>query len=213
MGPVAPPGMRLAAETWMALRALTPLGRGSLDASEPGVLAWYPVVGLGIGALAALAARLVPSAGAVAGVGVLELLGGGRPARRGVPVALVTLALELGAARALPPAARPAAFLLAPMLGRWALVVQSYGGSPARSVGRAGFREFAVASTTAFAVTLALGQALGLVLLVVAALETVALRVVIYRRLGTLTPAALAATGAAVEAGVLLALALLLGRR
>jgi cobalamin synthase len=204
--------MRLAVETWTALRALTPLGRGSPDAPEPGALAWYPVVGLGIGALAALVARLVPSAGAVAGVGVLELLGGGRPAPRGVPVALVTLALELGAAYALPAAARPAAFLLAPMLGRWALVVQSYGGAPARGISEAGFREFGVASTTAFAVTLALGQAIGLVLLVVAALETVALRVVIYRRLGTLTPAALGTTGAAVEAGVLLALALLLGR-
>src|SRR5579875_3083731 len=111
-----------------------------------------------------------------------------------------------------PGAARPVAFLLAPMLGRWALVVQSYGGSPARGVGKAGFREFGVASTIAFAVTLALGQAIGLVLLVVAALETIALRVVIYRCLGTLTPGALGATGAAVEAGVLLVLALLLGR-
>jgi cobalamin synthase len=204
--------MRLAAEAWTALRALTPLGRGSPRVTEPGALAWYPVVGLGIGALAAFVTRLLPSAGAVAGVGVLEVLGGGRPAPRGLPVALATLALELGAACALPAAARPVAFLLAPMLGRWALVVQSYGGSPARGVGKAGFREFGVASTIAFAVTLALGQAIGLVLLVVAALETIALRVVIYRCLGTLTPGALGATGAAVEAGVLLVLALLLGR-
>src|SRR5579883_3381469 len=206
---VAPPAMRLAAEAWTALRALTPLGRGSPRVTEPGALAWYPVVGLGIGALAAFVTRLLPSAGAVAGVGVLEDLGGGRPAPRGLPVAL---ARELGAACALPAAARPVAFLLAPMLGRWALVVQSYGGSPVRGVGKAGFREFGVASTIAFAVTLALGQAIGLVLLVVAALETIALRVVIYRCLGTLTPGALGATGAAVEAGVLLVLALLLGR-
>src|SRR5579885_1937921 len=121
-----------------------------LAAAERGALAWYPVVGLGIGALAALMTRLVPSAGAVAGVGVLELLGGGRPAPRGVPLALGTLALGVGAAGALPAAARPAAFLLAPMLGRWALVVQSYGGVTARGAGGAGFPRFGVAADTDF---------------------------------------------------------------
>jgi hypothetical protein len=204
--------MRLAAEAWDALRALTPLSRGMSEAADPGALAWYPAVGLGIGALAALAARVAPTAGAGAGVAVLELVGGGRPVARGALIALATLALELAAAAALPARALPAALVLATTLGCWALVVQCYGGTPARGLPRAGFREFAAASTTAFAVTLALGHAIGLTLLVLTALETIALRVVTYRRLGTLTPAALAATKAAVEASVLVALALLPGR-
>jgi|GEM_PF-1506578 len=206
------------AEARAALAALTPLGSWLPQApaeAKAGALAWYPAVGLGIGALAALAAalagRVAPAAGGAAGVAVLELLGGGRPAARGGAVMFAAFLLELGAVSVLPAAARPAALLLAPMLGRWALVVQGYGGTPAPGVGRARFREFGVASTTAFAVTLALGQAIGLVLLVLAALETVAIRVVAYRRARALTITALAATSAAVEAGVLLALALLLG--
>jgi len=211
-------------------------------------LAFYPAVGLLLGAVAAGAASAVgvgfPALAGAAGIVALEALAGGRPRRAlgavgsallrpggaaaalgrlrarpgpsGIAVALAALAAKLWAAAAVPPAARTVAFLLAPMLGRWAIVVQCYGGAPTHArgpaavlVGRARFREFGWASLVAFGVTLALGEAVGLVVLLMAALVTVGLRVYVYRRIGGLTGRLLAASGELVETGTLAVLALL----
>jgi cobalamin synthase len=123
-------------------------------------------------------------------------------------MALVALSARVVSLAALPPPSRTVALLVAPMLGAWAIVVQCYGGvpdadGPTALVGRARFREFGWASVTALGVTLALGDAVGLVLILVAAAATVALRVHAYRRLGGLTRRLLAATRALVETVVL----------
>jgi hypothetical protein len=67
------------------------------------------------------------------------------------------------------PPARTLALVVAPMLARWAAVVQCYGGLPrpgatgmALLAGRARFREFGIASVTALGTTLILLDAVGL---------------------------------------------------
>jgi cobalamin synthase len=101
------------------------------------------------------------------------------------------------------------------MLGAWAVVVQCYGGAPdgadgrASLVGRARFWEFGWASVTALGVTLALGDAVGLVLIVAAAGVTMVLRVYAYRRLGGLSGPLLTATRELVETVVLATLGVL----
>jgi cobalamin synthase len=81
-------------------------------------------------------------------------------------------------------------------------------------VGRARFREFAWASVTALGVTLAVGDAVGLVLALAAACVTVGLRVYAHRRLGGLAGRLLGATRELVETVVLVTLGCLaqLGR-
>jgi adenosylcobinamide-GDP ribazoletransferase len=211
-------------------------------------LAFYPAVGLGVGALAAGAAAaggiVSVAAAGVLGVTVLLALGGLRPlvglaaavralgqtgnapetrARlRDVPrpvvlvVGAAVAAMQAVAVAMLPPPARTTGLLVAPMLGRWAVVVQCYGGAPTQArgvaaalVGRARFREFAGASVVALGVTLAVGDAVGLLVALVAALTTVGLRVYAHHRLGGLTGRLLGATQALVETVVLLVLALL----
>jgi cobalamin synthase len=116
----------------------------------------------------------------------------------------------------MPAPARTTALLLAPMLGAWAIVVQAYGGAPihargpaAALVGRARFREFGWASVVALGTTLAVGEAIGLLLVLVASLTTLGVRVYAYRRLGGLTGRLLAATRDLVETAVLGSLGLL----
>jgi hypothetical protein len=173
--------MRVFAELGIALRDLTVLGRGRSPtdgALRAPALAWYPLVGIGLGAVAAAVARGLPGgAGGPVGVVVLALLAGrvDRAAVAGVAVRATIAAL-------LPPGALGAALLLAPMLGAWAMTVQSYG---AGSGGvRAGFREFGIASVTAFGVTLAVGELVGLIVVVAAALVTTVVRVVAHREPG-----------------------------
>jgi hypothetical protein len=179
-------------------------------------LAWLPLAGLAIGAAAALAATagaaMAGGAGAALG-GVLVLRaadGLGRGRRRAALVAVV----EGLAVSALAPAARPVALLVAPMLARWACVVQCYGGMPAPDAaglaalaGRARFREFAIASVTALGVMLVLLDAVGLVVAVVSALGTLLVRVVAYRRRQGLDAVAMNATSALVETSALVVLA------
>src|SRR6185295_17575506 len=199
-------------------------------------LEFYPVIGLAIGMVAAIAAnataRLVPRAAGFAGFLVLTVLGGPRNAAATAAAAGVVsdrpaprlgeaaaagllLALKCAGLVVLPPPARTAALVLAPLLGTWALVVQCYGpraasGGEARSlIGGAGFREFGVASLFAFGVTFGLAQAIGLTVAVVAALVTIGLRVVAHRRADGMTPALAAATRELVETGVVGTLALL----
>ena len=124
---------------------------------------------------------------------------GGRPPRAlaGTSRLLVLLVLvaKVWAVARLPDEARAVALPLAAMLGRWACVVQCYGGSvPAGAeagaalVGRARLREFGWASALAFGITLAALDAIGLVVLLAAILITVAIRVQAYRRHGGVGP-------------------------
>jgi adenosylcobinamide-GDP ribazoletransferase len=223
-------------------KAATGASRETLAAS----LAFYPPIGLLLGAVAAAATAPFGRTGGPLAVLLLWALEGGggpralaaaveglaragdaevaldrlraRPGLLGVLGASVLFAVKLWAAAVLAAPARTPALLLAPLLGAWAVVVQCYGGSPVRArgvaaalVGRARFQEFGWASTVAFAVTLGLGEAVGLAVLVVAALATLALRGLAYRRVGGLTGRLLAATRELVETVVFVVLALLGG--
>jgi adenosylcobinamide-GDP ribazoletransferase len=199
------------------------------------------VLGAVAAATAAGVGALAPRLAAPAAVVVLEALTGARPrralaaapallargdaaarrdrlrARPGVAGALVALALlaaKTWAVAALPASARGVALVLAPMLGRWAIVVQCHGGDAAHArglaaalIGRARFREFGAACVVAFAATLAALDAVGLAVLLVAAATTLACRVAAYRRVGGLTGRLLAATGELVETATLVLLA------
>jgi hypothetical protein len=174
--------MRVFAEVGTALRDLSVLGRWRSPAGGAAhgpALAWYPLVGLGLGALAAAVSRALPDGAAgPLGVMVLAVLAG-----RTDGAALAGVVGRAVIAAFLPPGALAAALLLAPMLGAWAVTVQSYrGGRAGGERGRrAGFREFGWASVTAFGVTLAIGDLVGLIVVVVAALVTTAVRVVAHR--------------------------------
>jgi cobalamin synthase len=209
-----------------AIGDLTLLRTAGRDASPAAVvesLAFYPVVGLGLGACAAAAATMtdVPLASAAAGVLVLEALAGFAPRRAtarvaGGLVAAAALAAKLAGAAAIPAPARAPALLLAPMLGRWAVVVGCHGGTSreapgrlARVVGRARFQEFGWASLVTFAVALSLAEATGLLLLLVAALMVLGARAIAHRRLGGMTSDVVLVSGEAVETGVLVILGLL----
>lgn len=238
-------------EAAAAVGCLTVLGRAAAGASRAtlaGGLAFYPVVGLALGALVgALGAGLAGLGSPAVGVGtvlaLVALTGGrgvwglaaaaeaflgrggqaaalarlrARPGLLGWAVAAALLGAKIAAVAVLPPSARLIALAVAPMLGAWAIVVQCYGGSPAHArgpaaalVGRARFREFGWASLTALGVTLGLGEAIGLVVVLVASLTTVGLRLYAYRRLGGLTGRLLAATRELVETLVLATLGLL----
>ena len=210
-------------------------------AALAGGLAFYPLVGVGLGAVAAAVAatvgRFAPVAAAPASVLLLLVLTRARGARAlaaaaealvrpgpesgeraalGMVVALAALVARTAALCALSPAARTGALLVAPMLGVWAVVVQCYGGVPGRArgpaaalVGRARFREFGWASVTAIGTTLAIGDGVGLVLVLAAAGVTIGLRIYAHRRLGGLTGRLLAATRELVETAVLVTLGLL----
>ena len=227
---------------------LTALTRPAARASRPalaGGLAFYPVVGLALGALAAGAAAatetVLPAAAGPAGVLALVGLAGARglaaaaeallrrgdavvvrgrlrttPGPLGIAAAGAALAARTAAAALLPPPARTTALLLAPMLGAWAVVVECYGGAPTHAsgtaaalVGRARFREFGWASVTALGMTLAVGEPIGLVVVLAASLATVGVRVYAYHRLGGLTGRLLAATRELVETVVLVTLGVL----
>jgi hypothetical protein len=176
-------------------------------------LAFLPIVGGVVGALAAVAAAIgatwTPLAGAVMAIVVLEGLAG----RRVTGATSVVVALKAAAVAVVPTAGRVPTLVLAPALARWAVVVQCYGGRPALAsdasplVGRARFREFGVASVTAIGGALAALDALGLLAVLGAALATVGLRIVAYRRGTGLGERALERTETVVEAVVLLILA------
>jgi cobalamin synthase len=215
--------LRAALGVGSALAAPRDLPRDALVAG----LAVVPVVGAGLGVVAGAAAGVVSgwgvAASAVAGVGTLAVSSAGRP-ERGLgavtaplgPAAVgVVVLARLCAVAAVPPAGLPLVLGLATMLGRWALVVQCYGGYPhggglaSQIVGRARLREFGWASTLAFGATLALLDAVGLVVLLAAVLVAIAARVLAYRRARGVSETALWATVEAVETTVLLVLALL----
>ena len=190
------------------------------------VLALQPVVGLALGAVAAAVASVAASVAPVlAGpAGVLALEAMSRLALRralagvtrlGWSLAAALLIVKLVAAAGVPAPALASALLLASMLGRWAIVVLCYGGTPIAGApgeelpGRAGFGEFGWASLTAFAVTLSVAEAVGLVLLLVAALVTLGVRIASHRRLGGVSGRVVRAAGEVIETATLVTLAVL----
>ena len=195
------------------------LGRPALVAAWPAHervqgLAWLPLGGLLVGGIAALATGLLDGLGSSAGaalVGAAVLaVAQGWPPR---PLRIATTAVEAIALLAAVPSVRPMAVVVAPMLARWACVVQCYGGAPGPGVtglamlaGRARFREFAIASVTAIGTSLVLLDAVGLAVAVACALVTMAVRVVAYRRAGGIGDDALEATSALVETSALVLL-------
>src|SRR5262245_17668630 len=187
-----------------------------------GGLVFYPVIGAVLGGVAAVAAHAVRPLGglAVAVVAIVALAGlsRGRPLRGlaqvGWIVAAAALVLKLWAVAAMPEGARLLALPLAGMLGRWAVVVQCYGGSSARAeglaaslIGRARLREFGWASAVAFGTTLATLDAIGLVVLLAATLTTIGIRMLAYRRVGGVNGMVLGASSEVVETVTLALLA------
>lgn len=195
------------------------LGRPALVADWPAAervpaLAWLPAAGLAVGGMAALVARAAGLLGPVPAVltstFVLAIAHG--RARRW-PLRIVAATVSAAALAAMAPPARTLALVVAPMLARWAAVVQCYGGVPrpgatgmALLAGRARFREFGIASVTALGTTLILLDAVGLAIAVACILATLAIRVLAYRRAGGLGDGALEATIAVVETLALLLL-------
>jgi hypothetical protein len=189
------------------------LGAGQPPPVRVAGLAYLPLVGALVGLVATLAAALVgaaaPLAGAVVGVGLLEVLSGRVPTVAGGLAVLV----KVEALAQLPLAVWTPALLLAPALGRWAVVVQCYGGRAAPGdreaslVGRARFREFGAASVSAIGGALVGLDALGLVAVVLSALATVAVRTLAYRRAAGLDRRWLERTETLVETIVLIVLA------
>jgi cobalamin synthase len=205
-----------------AVAGLPALARDLPREALVGGLAFHPVAGAILGAVAAGAARLAEPLGslpaALAAIGVVALASSGRTLRALTPPGRVlpwaVLAGQVWAVAVLPAGARLLALPLACMLGRWAVVVECYGGSPAGAsglaaqlVGRARLREFAWASAVAFGTTLAALDAVGLVVLLAATLTAVGIRVVAYRRLGGVDGRVLAVSGELVTLVVLAVLA------
>ena len=110
---------------------------------------------------------------------------------------------------------RVVAFLCAPVLGRWAMVVLAHGSREAgpADAGRkfdrgVTFREFAVASVFSFSLLLVLADASGLGILIAVAGITVGLRIYFHRRLGGITAQTLGAVAETAEAVALLLFAM-----
>ena len=190
--------MRLLDELAAAVGTLTivPAATPPSPALRVASLASFPLVGLLLGMAAAATTALVggwsPTLAAVTGVGLLTVVSGGSVSgalapRLGVlgwAARAIAVGCKIWSAVALP----PSAFVLPPMLSRWAIVVQCYGGraapgdDPASAVvGRAGFREFGWASVLGIGLPLAATEAVGLVLVLAVALTTVATRMIGYR--------------------------------
>ena len=155
----------LAQEFWAAVGTLTVFRRLASGASRQalaGGLAFYPVVGLTLGLVAAGAGGL---GGGAVGILILLALTGARPlvsvaavgpallrpgdarvalarlrarpAVGGLVIAAGILAAKVSAAMTLPPPARALGLVCAPMLGAWAITVQCYGGAPTLACGPA----------------------------------------------------------------------------
>lgn len=184
-----------------------------------GGLALWPLVGLALGAVAVGAASLASPLGAVGASTIAVLvreacLGArGRPAALGRAGAVVVTSLEIAALGTLPAAARATALLVAPMLGRWTAVVQCYGGAPAASdpdapwIGRARFREFGIASVVAIGGMLVGLDAVGLLVVLVAAGVMLVVRLAAYRRGGGMRASLVRATASLVEVAAVVVLA------
>ena len=128
------------------------------------------------------------------------LRGGRRPASTalarigplGAFAAIAALAFEVWClSRIEDDAGRAGAIVMAMVLSRWAIVPIGYGLRPLEHWGLGvayeggiSFREFAVSSTIAFGLTMALYQNVGLAVIVVLALTILAMRLLLSRRIG-----------------------------
>ena len=192
------------------------LGRADVVAGRPVAdrveeLAWLPAAGLFLGGIVGVVDSAVPAPWSGLVGAILLAVAHGPPRRWGLRVGAVLA--SAAALLTVAPAARMLALVVAPMLARWAVVVQCYGGRAAPDAagiaalaGRARFREFAVASVTALVITLVLLDAVGLAIAVACALATLAIRVLAYRRAAGLGEAALEATATVVETLVIVLL-------
>ncbi|GIW40759.1 MAG: hypothetical protein KatS3mg076_1336 [Candidatus Binatia bacterium] len=208
-----------------AFRFLLPtlLGASSRVPSRGAAALFFPICGVALGAVLLLVDRSLGGAAthgaALAEVVVFLLLTGAtheralyrivasrarNPAFVWLPGAVVFLCL---AARfvcyATLEARRQEAFLFAPLLGRWAMVVSAYGNAVRPSehasfVRGIGFSEFGWASVLACAVVFHVWEAFGIFLVTVLAAATVGLRWIL-RRLGGVDPEGLLAAGTFVE--------------
>jgi len=129
----------------------------------------------------------------------------------GVAGALATTLIKWWALTVTPPEALGLSLPLAVMLGRWAFVVQAYGSRSARSEGVGAvfpramqFREFALASVSAMAFTLILTNAIGLVLILWTATQTIVVRIFVHHRAGGVGERSLLAGAELAEASTLL---------
>jgi cobalamin synthase len=185
-----------------ALGTLTvlPLSRPNPGSEAFGRAAiFFPVVGMLIGALLVgvqwvVIGRLPSWWAALAVVGVWEATTGAAllRAQQSPGAARVTaLGAIMAAKTACTVAAvtRPAAFLFAPLLARWALVVLATGVRDAAAPGRKfnpaiTFREFALASVFSFAAVFAVAEAFGILIVVAVAALTLAVRMLVHRWAG-----------------------------
>ncbi|MEW6272714.1 MAG: hypothetical protein AB1689_25845, partial [Thermodesulfobacteriota bacterium] len=164
------------------------------------------------GSLLASAARLV---GALPGAtrdraAALTRLEEGPAGAAGAAAAALLVAAKTAALGGLAGGTLALAVVLASTLGRWALVVQAYGALPALEGGPGAalaremkFREFGVASVGAMAATLALSNAMGVVLLIGAGTVAVGLRILVHHFFGGVTPTTVRAAGEICETVVL----------
>jgi len=184
---------------------------------------WFPLLGAAGGALVAQVLALLDlqqsELSAIAPVVLLVVLAGARPAvdfmrffgggLLGMVLLLGVLASEVWAFQALSGNLRVIALVLAPMLGRWAYVVQAYGSLPARPDGFAAmmvrhmqFTQFATASVSAMALSLMLINALGTLVLFLVASLTILLRIWTHSRRGGVSAVSLGAGAFLCEAMV-----------
>lgn len=213
------------AELRAALFYATFLGRkrSRVETLEQGAL-FVPVVGLAVGAAAAVIDVLLGSIGGAfrsmpwRAFFVVLFLEGVRGDSRPSSFFSFELGLRLAkmVALAFVSAGRVPALLFAPMLGDWAVVVCAFGARDATAAGTGRkfargitFREFAAGSVFTFAVVMAINEALGVALLLCAAAITVALRLFWHRFRGGVTEARLHLVGEAVEVGALAVFAVL----
>jgi adenosylcobinamide-GDP ribazoletransferase len=184
--------------------------------SLPNVARCLVVVGLLIGLAGARTLRALSQA--ASGARAHHPVPAGTPSVAGVAaVTLVTSGKVLALAVIAPPLST-AALMLAPVLGRWAVVVLAYGAKPIRAgsdnrfivtMGRVTFREFGWASVMAFAISFSVAEALGLIAVVAAAVLATALRLLAHRWFGGVSGDMLGAAVELVEAVVLATIAVL----
>lgn len=199
-------GLAIGLMAWVLVRSLGPV----LGSSAVPIVA---VVGLAVVSGAALPRGL---AGAVAlalsGRAAIE---SGEPSfmgrALGALAALLATSVKVWAVSVTPAEALSLSLPLAAMLGRWAFVVQAYGSQSARGDGVGAvfpramqFREFGLASVSAMALTLILANAIGLVLILWTATQTILLRVLSHSRGGGVGERGLAAGAELAETSTLL---------
>lgn len=198
-------GFAFGAATAAVLLAAERIGTPSLGLAVLGVALLWLASGGSQGVAAARAARAIGLAARdrERGLAALEERSAGS---LGTAIVAVMLGAKAAALASLAGGTLALAVVLTATLARWALVVQAYGSLSARPEGLGAtlaremkFREFGLASVTAMAATLALSNALGVVLLIGVGTASVALRILVHRSFGGVTPVTIRAGGELAE--------------